>query len=116
LVDQHPDCGAHIALQPTDDWLDPPLGEPLLYAGFYFETSTGLIPDAMIMDDAPVAAGLRDVNGCVGLHPNGRQVKCAKTLYLSAALAMGTTIEEQAENAAMWAAQAIEAISQIPRV
>jgi len=115
LEDAHPDHGAEIALQPADAWLstEEQRDAPLLYAGFYFETLTGLIPEAMIKLDSPVATALRDAEAHVGLHPNRRQVKCAATLYLSDALRNGETLEHQAAAAAIWAATAINTISQI---
>lgn len=112
LVDRHPVHWAEIALQPEDEWLDDQLHEPLLYAGFAFDAPSGLIPAEMVARDAPVAVALQEADAHVGLHPNG-QVKCAATLYLKDALAMGGTLEEQAAQAAIWAATAIQKISQV---
>jgi len=106
-----PQGGAQIALEPTADWLAQE--SPVLYAGFYFDTPDGRLPVPMSSQVSPLQDALRAANVQVGLRADGKQGKCAATLYLSELAARGGTLREQAEYAAGWAVDAIEAIRRI---
>jgi hypothetical protein len=113
LATLDPECGAQIALQPRDDWLEDMRDEPVLYSGFYFAAPEERLPEVLCAQGSSVAAALREADVKVGLHPGHKQAKCAATCYLSDIPAMGGTLSEQAGYAAGWAAAALQAISRI---
>lgn len=108
LVTLDPTCGAEIVLEPTADWLAD--DSPVLYAGFYFATPEGRLPAPFSHQDSPLQEALRAANVQIGLRADGKQGKCAVTLYLSDLAAQGGTVREQAEYAAGWAVDAVEGI------
>jgi hypothetical protein len=112
LATLDPECGAHIGLEPSADWLEDD-DEPVLYAGFYFSTPDARLPDALTARDSPVYEALLEASAQVGLCDNRKQGKCAATLYLSQVAANGGTLRAQADYATGWAVDAVQRISHI---
>jgi hypothetical protein len=107
-----PAAGAHIALEPSPDWLGHD-DQPVVYAGFYFSTPDGRLPSAFAARHSSLSEQLREASAEVGLRDNRKQGKCAALLYLSEVALRGGTLRDQAEYVAGWAADALVGISRI---
>lgn len=103
-----PEAGAHVALESSGAWLEQGIDGPVMYAGFYFATPEGRLPEELRDPESAVSQAPSRAGALVVLEPHRKQAKCIKVLPLAEIAKRAGTITEQAEWAAAWAAQTVE--------